>query len=148
MSLNPKKKASDDANVDTIEQSEQTMSSDTEKSIPEDGEGMITFKTNMAVLVRHSSLITAYQTLTKNIGSHPAYRKAGWRSCCWWCFAWELVTAVMLFLFYHSPTFETKHEEDRKSKMQLVREIDYVGLLLFTAGCLLILLALNWGGGM
>lgn len=76
-----------------------------------------------------------------------AYTKPGWRSCYWWCFAWEVVTAVMLYFFYHPPTFETKHAADRKTKWQLVKEIDYVGLVLFTAGCLLLLLALNWGGG-
>ncbi|KAH8911117.1 MFS general substrate transporter [Coniochaeta sp. PMI_546] len=77
-----------------------------------------------------------------------AYTKPGWRSCYWWCFAWEAVTAVMLFFFYHPPTFKTKHEDDHKTKWQLIKEIDYVGLVLFTAGCLLVLLALNWGGGM
>uniref|UniRef100_A0A8H7K3N3 Major facilitator superfamily (MFS) profile domain-containing protein n=1 Tax=Bionectria ochroleuca TaxID=29856 RepID=A0A8H7K3N3_BIOOC len=76
-----------------------------------------------------------------------AYTKIGWRACYWWCFAWEAVTAIMLFLFYHPPTFETKHAGDGKSKWQLAKEIDYVGLILFTAGCLLLLLALNWGGG-
>lgn len=77
-----------------------------------------------------------------------AYTKPGWRSCYWWCFAWETVTVVMLFFFYHPPTFKTKHEDDHKTKWQMVKEIDYVGLVLFTGGCLLILLALNWGGGM
>lgn len=76
-----------------------------------------------------------------------AYTKPGWRSCYWWCFAWEVVTAVMLYFFYHPPTFETKHREDQKTKWQLAKEIDYVGIILFTAGCLLLLLALNWGGG-
>jgi hypothetical protein len=54
----------------------------------------------------------------------------------------------MLFFFYHPPTFETKHQDDHKSKLQLIKEIDYVGLLLFSSGCLLLLLALNWGGGL
>ena len=76
-----------------------------------------------------------------------AYTKIGWRACYWWCFAWEVVTAVMLFFFYHPPTFETKHRDDHKTKWQLVKEIDYVGLILFTGGCLLLLLALNWGNG-
>ncbi|KAM5351009.1 hypothetical protein ACJ41O_003732 [Fusarium nematophilum] len=76
-----------------------------------------------------------------------AYTKIGWRACYWWCFAWEVVTAVMLYCFYHPPTFETKHRDDHKTKWQLIKEIDYVGLVLFTAGCLLLLLALNWGNG-
>ncbi|KAH6999066.1 fungal trichothecene efflux pump [Ilyonectria sp. MPI-CAGE-AT-0026] len=76
-----------------------------------------------------------------------AYTKIGWRACYWWCFAWEVVTAVMLYFFYHPPTFETKHKDDHKTKWQLVKEIDYVGLILFAGGCLLLLLALNWGNG-
>ncbi|KAH7162096.1 fungal trichothecene efflux pump [Dactylonectria estremocensis] len=76
-----------------------------------------------------------------------AHTKIGWRACYWWCFAWEVVTALMLFFFYHPPTFETKHRGDGKTKWQLVKEIDYIGLILFTAGCLLLLLALNWGNG-
>jgi MFS family permease len=77
-----------------------------------------------------------------------AYTKPGWRSCYWWCFSWEVVTAVLLFFFYHPPTFETKHQVDRKTKWQLIKEIDYIGLILFTAGCLLLLLGLNWGNGL
>lgn len=77
-----------------------------------------------------------------------AYTKPGWRTCYWWCFGWEVVTAVMLYFFYHPPTFDTKHRDDNKTKWQLIKEIDYVGLILFTAGCLLLLLALNWGGGL
>lgn len=76
-----------------------------------------------------------------------AYTKIGWRACYWWCFAWEVVTAAMLYFFYHPPTFETKHKDDHKTKWQLVKEIDYVGLVLFAGGCLLLLLALNWGNG-
>ncbi|KAJ3536020.1 hypothetical protein NM208_g6897 [Fusarium decemcellulare] len=76
-----------------------------------------------------------------------AHTKIGWRACYWWCFAWEVVTALMLYFFYHPPTFETKHQDDHKTKWQLIKEIDYVGLVLFTAGCLLLLLALNWGNG-
>lgn len=53
----------------------------------------------------------------------------------------------MLYFFYHPPTFETKHKDDHKTKWQLVKEIDYVGLILFAGGCLLLLLALNWGNG-
>ncbi|KAL4999917.1 hypothetical protein BDV10DRAFT_183788 [Aspergillus recurvatus] len=38
------------------------------------------------------------------------------------------------------------HREDGKTKRQLVAALDYVGLFLFLAGCILLLLGLNWGG--
>lgn len=77
-----------------------------------------------------------------------AYTKPGWRSVYWYCFGWEVLAFVLLFVFYHPPKFETKHQIDHKTKMQLIKEIDYVGLVLFTGGCLAILLGLNWGGGL
>lgn len=76
-----------------------------------------------------------------------AYTKIQWRTCYWWCFAWEVATLILLYFFYHPPTFETKHTSDNKTRWQMVKEIDYVGLILFTAACLLVLLALQWGGG-
>ena len=72
------------------------------------------------------------------------YTKIGWRACYWWCFAWEVVTAILLFFFYNPPSFDTKHEDDGKTRLQLLKELDYFGLLLFIASCLLLLLALNW----
>lgn len=72
------------------------------------------------------------------------YTGIGWRACYWFCFAMEGATAVMLWVFYRPPTFETKHEDDGKGKWELVKELDHVGLWLFTAGCLLLLLGLNW----
>lgn len=74
-----------------------------------------------------------------------AYTGPKWRTTYWWCFAWEALSAILLFFCYHPPTFETKHREDHKTKWQLLKEIDYIGLLLFSAGCLFILLGLNWG---
>lgn len=38
---------------------------------------------------------------------------------------WELLTAVVMFFFYHPPTFETKHANDEKRKWQLVKEIEF-----------------------
>lgn len=76
-----------------------------------------------------------------------AYTKPRWRTVYWWCFAFEATTAVLLFFCYHPPTFKTKHKDDHKTKWQLIRELDYIGLLLFTGGCLFLLLGLNWGGG-
>lgn len=103
--------------------------------------GKLTF-TGIMILANHLSSISPILSYV-----FIAYTKPGWRACYWWCFAWEAITAIMLYLFYHPPTFETKHAEDQKTKWQLTKEIDYIGVILFTAGCLLLLLALNWGGG-
>lgn len=71
-----------------------------------------------------------------------------------------------MFFTYYPPTFQTKHKHDGKhkahhpfslrrplrldtvgkTKMQLIKEIDYIGLLLFMAGCVLFLLGINYGG--
>jgi amino acid transporter len=53
---------------------------------------------------------------------------------------------IFLFLFYHPPTFSTKHAVDRVSRWKLVCEIDFVGLLIFTAGTTLFFVGLNFGG--
>lgn len=39
-----------------------------------------------------------------------------------------------------------KHRTDGKTKMQLIGELDYVGILLFMAGGILFLLGINFGG--
>ncbi|OJJ54342.1 hypothetical protein ASPSYDRAFT_94096 [Aspergillus sydowii CBS 593.65] len=74
------------------------------------------------------------------------HAKLGWRVCYWWMFAFEAFTAIALFLFYKPPSFETKHRDDGKTRRQLVAALDYIGVLLFLAACILLLLGLNWGG--
>ncbi|KAL4926336.1 fungal trichothecene efflux pump [Aspergillus undulatus] len=74
------------------------------------------------------------------------YAALEWRVCYWWMFAFESLTAILLFIFYRPPTFETMHIVDGKTKRQLLAALDYVGLLLFLAACVLLLLGLNWGG--
>ncbi|KAF2442924.1 MFS general substrate transporter [Karstenula rhodostoma CBS 690.94] len=103
---------------------------------------------------RYRFTILGVMTLANHVSSFGpliayafvAYTEIGWRACYWFCFAFEVATAVMLWVFYRPPSFETKHEDDGKGKWQLVKELDHVGLWLFTAGCLLLLLGLNWGG--
>jgi hypothetical protein len=73
-----------------------------------------------------------------------SHTNLGWRVCYWWMFAFESVTAIALFIFYRPPSFTTKHGDDGKTKAQLLAALDYVGLLLFLAGCILLLLGLNW----
>ena len=54
------------------------------------------------------------------------------------------MSAVLLFFFYEPPTFETKHLEDHKTKLQLLKELDYVGLVVFSAATTALLLGINW----
>lgn len=67
-----------------------------------------------------------------------------WRAVYWFCFSLEVVTTICVFFFYHPPSFKTKHEHDAKSKMDLLRKLDYVGLLLFAAGLTLLLMGISW----
>ena len=59
-------------------------------------------------------------------------------------FSFESSAVIGLYFFYKPPSFETKHKYDGKSRMDLLKELDYVGLFLFTSGCVLLLLGLNW----
>lgn len=74
------------------------------------------------------------------------YSPISWRACYVWMVSFETAAVVGLYFFYWPPSYETKHKHDGKTKIQLLKELDYVGLFLFTAGCVLLLLGLNWGG--
>ncbi|KAK2061716.1 fungal trichothecene efflux pump [Colletotrichum caudatum] len=67
-----------------------------------------------------------------------------------WCFYINIIVVglaiVLLFLFYHPPTFDLLH--DRKTKRELLKELDYVGIFLWTAGLTLLLMGVSWGGVM
>ncbi len=70
----------------------------------------------------------------------------GWRAVYWYIFAFEGFSLIMVVLFYRPPNFATKHRRDGKTKWQLVKQMDYVGFGLFTTGCVLFLVGVNWGG--
>lgn len=87
---------------------------------------------------------------------------AGWR----WSYYVNLILSglaiILAVLFYHPPIFEQLHT--KASKRKVMRELDYVGILLFAAGMVLfllgkfcfiassqqvltqLLLGLSWGG--
>uniref|UniRef100_A0A0B7KLS9 Major facilitator superfamily (MFS) profile domain-containing protein n=1 Tax=Bionectria ochroleuca TaxID=29856 RepID=A0A0B7KLS9_BIOOC len=75
-----------------------------------------------------------------------AYYEIGWRGAYWYMFAFHVVSFLLVVFFYHPPDFRMKHESDGKGKWQLIKELDYLGILLFTAGCTLVLLGINFGG--
>lgn len=75
-----------------------------------------------------------------------AYQDIGWRGAYWYMFAFDTAAFIFLWLFYRPPDFHMKHRTDGKTKMQLLGELDYVGIVLFAAGGILFLLGINFGG--
>ena len=68
----------------------------------------------------------------------------GWRGCYYVMIAVNALSVTCWFLFYHPPTFHMKHQD--KTKMQVLKDFDFVGLVLFTGGFLIFLFGLSWGG--
>lgn len=61
-------------------------------------------------------------------------------------FSWHSAMAIVLFFFYKPPDFYMKHRTDGKTRRQLLGEMDYVGIFLFTAAGTLFLVGVNFGG--
>lgn len=73
-----------------------------------------------------------------------AYTAQSWR----WSYYVNLIISglaiLLAVIFYHPPVFEQLHT--RASKRKVLKELDYVGILLFVAGLTLFLVGLSWGG--
>ncbi|KAL2833915.1 fungal trichothecene efflux pump [Aspergillus cavernicola] len=67
-----------------------------------------------------------------------------WRGCFYYLIAMNALSVALWFFFYHPPTFHMLHKN--KTARELIREFDFVGLLLFSSGMVLFLMGLNWGG--
>ncbi|KAF2396251.1 trichothecene efflux pump [Trichodelitschia bisporula] len=69
----------------------------------------------------------------------------GWR----WSFYLGIITSVAslaLYQFcYHPPSYNQLHVHG-KTKMQMFKELDFVGIFLFIAGTVLFLIGMSWGG--
>lgn len=72
------------------------------------------------------------------------YTSPGWRWCYYLLVITNSLATASFFAFYHPPTFRMKYE--RTSRMQIIKNFDYVGTVLFLAGLIMFLLGLNWGG--
>ncbi|KAF2735572.1 fungal trichothecene efflux pump [Polyplosphaeria fusca] len=70
----------------------------------------------------------------------------GWR----WTYYLNIIVVglavILLFFCYHPPNFRMLHEH--KSKKEQMKELDYVGMFLWTAGLVLFLMGISWGGGL
>jgi len=71
-----------------------------------------------------------------------------WRNAYYMMIGFQCLNIVFLFFCYNPPAFKTKHERDGKTKMQLMKEFDWVGLFLFLLGCTLFIIGVNWGGSL
>jgi hypothetical protein len=56
--------------------------------------------------------------------------------------ALNAVSVLLFFLFYRPPTFNMLHKE--RTKWTVVKQVDYIGLILVTGGLALVLVALQW----
>ncbi|KAI0127123.1 fungal trichothecene efflux pump-domain-containing protein [Xylariales sp. AK1849] len=68
----------------------------------------------------------------------------GWR----WCYYINIIAVglavILLSLSYHPPTFQLLHE--RKSKKEMLKKLDYIGIFMWTAGLTLFLMGISLGG--
>ena len=53
-------------------------------------------------------------------------------------------SAILLYIFYHPPNFGMKHGSNRQ--WEFIKNFDYVGTFLVTAGLLLFIMGISWGG--
>lgn len=72
------------------------------------------------------------------------YTGAGWRWCYYLMTIVNFCSGVLFFCFYFPPTFHEKFRN--RTKVQQLKEFDYVGTFLFLGGFTLFLLGLSWGG--
>ena len=70
----------------------------------------------------------------------------GWRTVYWYLFAFEAYSLTMIIVFYRPPNFNTKHRRDGKTRWQTFKQLDFIGIGLFSAGCIIFLIGVNWGG--
>ncbi|KIX06645.1 uncharacterized protein Z518_04621 [Rhinocladiella mackenziei CBS 650.93] len=72
-------------------------------------------------------------------------RDHSWRWCYYMASISYGIGIVLLILFYWPPSFDHLHKRHRR--MELIKDFDYIGLILFAAGMVLFALGVSWGGG-
>ncbi|KAK4947679.1 hypothetical protein LTR10_013625 [Elasticomyces elasticus] len=70
---------------------------------------------------------------------------AGWRWCYYSYLMMMGLAFVLQILFYHPPSFRHLHG-GKRTVMQEVKRIDFVGIFLMVAGLSMFLLGISWGG--
>lgn len=68
----------------------------------------------------------------------------GWRVSYYMGIGLNVITLVLYQFLYHPPTFKQLHVG--KTRLQQAAELDWIGIFLWIAGCVLFLIGLSWGG--
>ncbi|KAI8408420.1 hypothetical protein FOFC_11363 [Fusarium oxysporum] len=68
----------------------------------------------------------------------------GWRWSYYLGIILSVITLALYQFLYHPPTFSQLHVG--KTRIQQTKELDWIGMSLFTTGCVLFLVGLSWGG--
>lgn len=55
------------------------------------------------------------------------------------------IAVALFYFFYHPPSYHLLHVGG-KSRLKQLRDFDWIGMALFTAGLTIFLISLNWGG--
>ncbi|KAL1893280.1 hypothetical protein Sste5346_006456 [Sporothrix stenoceras] len=79
--------------------------------------------------------------ISKSFILHTA---AGWRCCYYTMIGVNFASGLCFVLFYFPPTFKEKYKD--RSLMRQFMDLDFLGMVLFTAGLFVFLLGLSWGG--
>ncbi|KIW07445.1 uncharacterized protein PV09_02284 [Verruconis gallopava] len=74
------------------------------------------------------------------------YTEASWRWVYYFLLILNAVTCALYFFFYQPPTLQDKHGKGHA--WGLIKNFDYVGLILFIAGLVLFILGLSSGGSL
>ncbi|KAL4919148.1 fungal trichothecene efflux pump [Aspergillus aurantiobrunneus] len=69
----------------------------------------------------------------------------GWRWSYYIGLILAVITTVLYHFLYHPPRYDQLHV-DGQTKWQMTKELDFAGIFLFIAGCVLFLIGLSWGG--
>lgn len=69
-----------------------------------------------------------------------------WRNAYYVMIAFQVFNTGFLYAFYHPPSFTTKHGASTRTKTDLLKSFDWIGLGMFITGCTLFIIGVNWGG--
>ncbi|KAK7430669.1 hypothetical protein QQZ08_002713 [Neonectria magnoliae] len=56
-----------------------------------------------------------------------------------------VMSLALYWFFYHPPDYSQLHVNG-KSKWQMTKDLDFIGIFLYISGCVLFLIGLSWGG--